>query len=581
MDDGSGVTGLTRRGGGTGGALRFRGRAGRVARGAAALSLAAAAATVAFTVYTAYRLHVPLPYWDEWYNILHFRLFAAGTYGLADLASQHNEHRLLLPRLFFFADAFLFHWSGLFNITVTLLLQGANAAILIALMRRGTPGTAPRLLLGGFVLLLLFTLRQEQNFTNGFQLQFVGVLTAAALAALAYGAALERIAEGRRGAAPFLALAALAAAASAYTMANGVMTGFVLAVAALLRGAPARVWLGTVLCSLLLAALFFHDYQPGGGSLPLAEIPSHLLAYPRFLTAYLGNPLGEDLRATQALGLVGLALAGGAALAVASGRRRDPAGLALLTIAGFVLATAAVTAYGRVTGGSRQAFESRYATPSLLFWCAMVVFWFPAAVRPGRITPAALALGALMMVLGLAACWFEATAWPALATRSAALRQVGDSLLAGLYDAEAAGTYENTTPEEVVGFAPFLREHRLAVFAGADYDAFGRPLAATAPPGACAGTVAARADPALGQDGVRLSGTVFETASRRAPARLFITGAGGRVVGYGSASVPGLPSRLWTGYAEGRPGETLDVLARRRDGSLCAVGAARSAPAGG
>ena len=554
-------------------------RGHRLARAAAAVSAIAALATVAFTVATVYRLHVPLPYWDDWYNTLQFRRFEAGGYGIADLASQHNEHRLLVPRLFFFADELLLHWSGVLNITVMLVLQAGNAAILILLMGRTVRPAAQRLLLAGFVLLMLFTLRQEQNFTNGFQLQFVGVFTAAALAALAYGAALDRMAAGRRGSGPFFALAALAAAASAYTMANGVMTGFVLAVAALLRGAPARVPVGTVLLSLLLAALFFHGYQPGGGSLPVAEIPSHLLAYPRFVTAYLGNPLGEHLRTDQALGLVGLCLAAAAAISVATGRRRDPAALALLTIAGFILATAATTAYGRVTSGSRQGFESRYATPSLIFWCAIVLFWFPVAVRSGRATLGALALGALMLTLGVAACLFEATAWPALAARTAALQRVADSLLAGLYDDEAAGTYENTTAEEINGFAPFLREHRLAVFAGADYAALGRPLGPLAPPGTCGGSVAARADPALGEDGVRLSGTAAEGTARRPFSRILVTDAGGRVVGYGSASVPGVPSRIWTGYAKARPGETLEAVARRRDGSLCALGAVAVAPA--
>ena len=576
MHDGSRAAAADRRGG-----IAEAGAAARVlwlARGGATAAAVAAAVTVAFTVVTVYRLHVPLPYWDEWYNILHFRIFAAGQYGLADLASQHNEHRLLVPRLFFFADEVLVHLSGMLDLTVTLVLQAANAAILILLMRRGVARARHRLLLASFVLLLLFTLRQEQNFTNGFQLQFVGVFTAAALAALAYGAALDRCRDGRRGAAPYFALAALAAAVSAYTMANGVMTGFVLAVAALLRGAPLRIPLGTALLSLLLAALFFHGYEPGGGSLPAAEIPSHLLAYPRFVTAYLGNPLGEDLRAAQALGLAGLGLIAAAAVTVATGRRRDAAASALLTIAGFVLATAAVTAYGRVAGGSRQAFESRYATPALIFWCAMVLFWFPPAVRAGRATLGGWALGALMLTLGLAACWFEATTWRALAVRTASLQRVADSLLAGLYDAAAAGTYENTTAEEVIGFAPFLREHRLSVFAGADYAALGRPVGALAEVGSCVGTVVARADPTLGEGGVRLSGTAADGATGRAPARLLVTDAGGRVVGFGSASVPGVPSRIWTGYAKAAAGDTLEAVARRRDGSLCGIGEAAVAP---
>jgi hypothetical protein len=139
------------------------------------------AGTAAVTVAAVYRLHVPLPYWDEWYTIAHFRHFAEGGYGIADLAAQHNEHRLLFPRLFFFADEVLFGFSGVLDATVTLVLQAVNAALLIAWMRCLVVRAAHRALLAGLVVVLLFTLRQEQNFTNGFQLQFVGVFTAAAL----------------------------------------------------------------------------------------------------------------------------------------------------------------------------------------------------------------------------------------------------------------------------------------------------------------------------------------------------------------------------------------------------------------
>ncbi len=101
-----------------------------VAAAVAALLCVSAVSTVAFTMAVVYRLHVPLPYWDEWSTIIHFRNSAEGHYTLGDLAAQHNEHRILFPRLFFFADEMLFSLSGLLNATVTVLLQAANAAIL-------------------------------------------------------------------------------------------------------------------------------------------------------------------------------------------------------------------------------------------------------------------------------------------------------------------------------------------------------------------------------------------------------------------------------------------------------------------
>ncbi|WP_237476420.1 hypothetical protein [Lichenibacterium dinghuense] len=555
-----------------------RGPAGLIA--AAVLLCAAGAGTAAFTLLTVYRLHVPLPYWDEWYTVIPFRRYAEGTYGLADLAAQHNEHRILFPRLFFFADELLFGLSGLLNATVTLLLQAINAALLIAWMARNVRSPLHRALLSGFVVLALFTLRQEQNFTNGFQLQFVGVFTAAALAGSAYAAALDRLGDGRRGSAPFFALAALGCTVAAYTMANGVLAGGVLAAAAVLRRAPWRVPVATAVLAAALGALFFHGYQPGGDSQPLSQALAHPIPYLRYLAAYLGNPLGEQIGADQWLGAAGLLLAAGAAWRTWSGRARDGASLKLLILAGFVLASAGATAYGRIALGTDQATESRYATPALLFWCAIVLFWFPVAFPPAgpvRRRAAAVGLGGIVAVLAAASLFFEATAWPALAERSTALRRMSDSLVSGLYDADAAGTYEITPADEIARDAAFLRQHRLAAFADPDTAALGRPLAVlgrVAAPGGCAGSVSARADAALGAGGVRLQGTARDESTRRAPRRVIVADAAGTVVGFGSASLPSEPSRLWWADARGAAGEDLQVYVRLADGALCRLGAA-------
>ena len=541
---------------------------------AAALSCAAAIATVAVTLRAVYRLHVPLPYWDEWSTIVDFRQFAEGRYGLSDLAAQHNEHRLLFPRLVFFADESLFALSGLLDVTVTLLLQGVNAALLIAWMTRLVARPAPRALLAGFVVLLLFTLRQEQNFTNGFQLQFVGVFTAAALAGAAYAAALDRMRHARPGSAPLFALAALGCAVATYTMANGVLAGPVLAAIAVLHRAPWRVPAATLVFSAALAALFFHGYVAGGDSLPVAQAVAHPAPYLRYLAVYLGNPIGPGIRAAQALGTLGLLLAVAAACRVGAGQSRDPASTKLLALAGFVVASAAATAYGRIGLGLEQASESRYATPAMLFWCAILLFWVPVVVGSRRRRLAAAGLGAVMTLLAAAALAAEATAWPALADRSTALRQVADSLVSGLYDADAAGTYENTAPDDIAALVPFLREHRLAAFADPDVAALGRPLSVLGSVAdACQGSVAARADPALGLRGVRLDGTARDGAAGRVPVRIVVTDAAGTVVGFGSTALS-RPAGHWSAYAVAGQGDALQAYGRLGDGTLCGLGVA-------
>ena len=541
---------------------------------AVAVLLGAAVATVLFTTVIVFTLHVPLPVRDEWYSVSDFRSYAAGTYGWTDLARQHNEHRLLFPRLFFFADYLLFHWLGTSELAITVLLQGANAAIFICLMRQLVPGPMHRWLLTGFILLLLFTLRQEQNFSNGFQLQFVGVFTAATLAAMAYAAALVRLSDGRgRSWLPF-GLAALACFTSAYTMANGVLAGVVLAIAALLRRTPRWVAGVTLALSAALAWAFFRGYVPGGSSLPMRFAATDPLLYLHFLTGYLGSALGTDVRITQTFGTLGLLGTAAAAWRLWTRPEREPASLVLLTVMGFVVASAVATTFGRIAGGSGQAFESRYATPSEMFWIALVLFWFPVATRPWAPRLGTASLAVLMAVLSVAAAYFEAAAWPAMAAQATAFHQVSDSILSGLYDSVAAG-YENVTPDEIRLFVPFLRDHRLSLFATPAALYPGRQLADLGPvaaPETCSGVITAKPDASLGAAGVRLSGEAWDRAKHEAIRRIVVVDGSGTVVGLGSASLPGGPPPDWTGYAKAGTGQQLYAYAQLGGGAFCKLG---------
>ena len=530
-------------------------------------------ATLLFTADLLVRLHVPLLAWDEWYVLLDFQSYIAGTYRFSDLIAQHNEHRILFTRLVYFIDAQFFHLNGSFSIAVTFFLQILNAMILIWLNSKLIQSWWHRTLLAGFVLLMLFTLRQEQNFTNGFQVCFMGVFTAAALGIMAYVGGLEKL--EAVGGQPWgrFAWAALACTVSAYTMANGVLTGCVLAVVALLWRAPWWIPVVTLALSAALAWLFFYHYVPGGGP-PLSQVLVDPLPYVSYMAAYLGNPIEFGSPATQTLGALGLLATAAGAFRVVTGRERQPASLMLLAIAGFIVACAAATAYGRISLGIEQASESRYATLTEIFWTALVLFWYPVATHPRASWPSTLGLGAVIVLLSLSAVYSEITAWPVLVARAAAFHHVSDGMLSGVYDAEAA-SYENMTKDEISQFVPFLRAHQLSLFAEPIAEAYGRNIATLgtiAPSGTCRGSLKAEADPTLGNAGVRLSGDISEETSLKASRRIIIVAASGTIVGYGSGSLPGEKARDWNGYAKSGVGDMLDAYARLEDGTFCDLG---------
>src|SRR5438132_10662621 len=82
---------------------------GSIGRLARLLLIAAPPLLIGFLIL---RDGVDTPFWDEWDGTAPiFEKMAAGTLGLADFFAQHNEHRILFPRLIFFVLGRLTHWN--------------------------------------------------------------------------------------------------------------------------------------------------------------------------------------------------------------------------------------------------------------------------------------------------------------------------------------------------------------------------------------------------------------------------------------------------------------------------------------
>jgi len=73
--------------------------------------------------YFVHRYGVDLPWWDEWDALLiPLQLFDSGRLTFTALFAQHNEHRMLFPRLITLANAMLFHWNRTAEMYVTVVL---------------------------------------------------------------------------------------------------------------------------------------------------------------------------------------------------------------------------------------------------------------------------------------------------------------------------------------------------------------------------------------------------------------------------------------------------------------------------
>jgi hypothetical protein len=413
--------------------------------------------------------HRAIPLLDAWEFADDLRRADAGEYSLAGLWAQHNEHRIPVPRLLFFADARVTSWRGTLLLGAILLAQLAHAAAVARLVRRGGAGRPAVLAAFAFGVAALFAFVQVENLLWPFQVQFTGVFLLGTLALGAYATA------GRNGARAAL-VASISALLATGTMANGLLLWPLLVLAGWLFARPRRE-----LALLALAgALVWTAYLVGWTPVARHDDPTRSLAdLPRvlaFAIGYLGNPLCQfglwPSRLLGSLGLLLLALLLGRAIRARGG---DPVADALALAAAFVFGTALLTGLGRINLAPAVELSSRYTTGGGAYWLLLGGAWLVRLRARAVATTAALLLLAVLALLLLAQQrrafdgaipWFERMDRATTASWLG-LRDPAHSNL--VYGADLG--LERQPPRD-----EYLARARLAHWAGGAADLLGSPL---------------------------------------------------------------------------------------------------------
>ena len=314
--------------------------------------------------------------WDQW------GLFLGSKTYSSFLFDQHNEHRIVFARMFFYIDQFVFHARNTFLLVSIFLIQVITAVCLWRFtLSDGKFSRTSRVLLGCFIFSCLFSAQQFNNFTWGFQVQFWRVL---------YGdRRIFALARSEKRAV-WLAAACLFAALSTYSMSNGLLVWPLLLFMAFWLGLPTRHRI--VLCAGMVAmsmAYLWGYHNPGQHAKPLDSMTHHLPQVLVFAATFLGSPadspvsvllrhLGTSSDAARVACCAIFGFAGVAAwlgcLAVIWCRRQTahPSHVGLFCISLFVMATSFLVGLGRVNFPLTDALVSRYATPAMIFWTALV-----------------------------------------------------------------------------------------------------------------------------------------------------------------------------------------------------------------
>jgi hypothetical protein len=499
------------------------------ARLLAGLAAAAAAVVMVGTAAMVVLCWNPLPYWDQWDNLI-----AGRDVTLAWLVSQHNEHRILVPRLIFLADARLFDERNVLELVANGLVPLATACLLSLLagrtMRLGRSGSV---IVASLSCALMFSALQWENFVSPFQVQVFLVCFAGPAACLVHCC-------GRPHGPTLLAVIVLEILA-ALSMASGIVVPMIIVALGLRLHRPAwQIALLTITGCLMLALYLWGYVTPSQH-----EDPAAAFADPLGIAAYVIGELGVFPQALFGHATLwihrvsgGIALSLFAALLVSHRRGVDGAAqaeAALLGIGSFALGTCVLTALGRARFGVEQAASGRYATLVLLFWAVLLLLGL--ARLPERRRAAGLfAMSLFTLVL---ACVEPRLAAPAIrAMRS--LRAAEPAVLVPDGDAEMLSRLY-PVPGVIAARLPSLRAAAASVFedpwSGRLQTMFRMDQARATVPG-CKGDVSEVLAVGDGKTaGWRLTGHLSVPAWPAA--RLVLVDLDDRVVGLGRAGLDG------------------------------------------
>ena len=363
---------------------------------------------VGLAVVGGFRNYSPVPLADMWDGYIGFFIRLSDGYG--EWWWQANEHRLVLARALFWIDLKWFGGAGWFLTAVNYFLVGASVSLFWRILRDASATEKPvtgEILLGLLVTAWLFQWMQKDNLTWAYQIQFF-------LAQLLPLCALYWLHKSVVGihAKRYFFIACSFGVASVGTMANGILVLPLMALYALImRQGLVRIGLLATLSVVMIFLYFYNYFTPSYHSSPLQSFRENPSGVVQYVLLYLGSPFyylsGEGKYSKLIAQAAALFLVGSSAWFAIQARRKPQESAFRLAVLFFILyigGTALGTAGGRLIFGVDQALSSRYTTPALMAWSALLVLYAPsilAAINKARNTKYLLLLAVPGLLLSL------------------------------------------------------------------------------------------------------------------------------------------------------------------------------------
>lgn len=346
------------------------------------IALGVVATLMALLVVTGlFQNYSPIPFWDMWNGGLQFYL----GHLQGDSAAWwrfHNEHQNGLAKVLFLIDFELLRGRFYLLFAVN-FLSAVGACYLFARCAKRVCEEIDWA--GGAVatgLVLSCWLLQWTQYGN-FAWEFQGVFFLVQLLPCAAIYLLATRQEADRDWTTF-AVPVLVGVLSWGTMANAVFTFPVLCLVAFRRSLGGARLAALIGLSIAGAVLYGVGYSMSGEQIGRSTADFSILSGLNYLFAYLGGPvkfLGADPLAARIAGAIILCLATWRVVELLRPGKMSAVRLALGSMLLYMLMSGGLAALGRARYGFEQAFASRYQTPVLMIWAALLLVGLPTLRR--------------------------------------------------------------------------------------------------------------------------------------------------------------------------------------------------------
>jgi hypothetical protein len=293
-------------------------------------------------------------FWDEWEIVPLIQKAMSGTLSFSDLFAQHNEHRILFPRIAILAIGGLTRYNTVALMFFSWILICLTGSIIFCVYRKKfSLSSYPKILIFLPVSFLLFNFRQYESILWGFTCQIYLMLfgVVATFSLLEMSKKIDF----------WFVLCFLSAILASFSFSVGLLVWPVGLLQILISGKKKDLWKSLLWSSvgLIVFVSYLYGYAKPSHHPPLNYVLVNPVEAGRYFLTLIGAPFSYESATATAFGMVIVLIA---ALVIFQGRSREllrTNGVWLSSIL-FAALSSVVTTIGRSGFGVKQALSSRY-----------------------------------------------------------------------------------------------------------------------------------------------------------------------------------------------------------------------------